>query len=144
MIKKAITKRVIMYDLESQFSGASYFSEKEISCRCGCGMKNLNPGSLKRINIAREILGRSMTLNSCVRCERHNKDIDGSPTSSHIATDTKSSFAFDIRLNNDGDRLDIVEALILAGFRRILIYKNFIHTDDDPNKSNTFNIMENR
>jgi len=41
----------------------------------------------------------------------------------------------DIQAKTDYYRFKIVYGLMMAGFKRILIYKTFIHADTDTNKS---------
>lgn len=141
-----IDKKMILDGLENNlsyfYSGKAYFSDDEISCPCGCGSKNTDKEAFKRLNVAKEYFGRPMNLNSAVRCKKHNSTLkDSSPTSSHIEYDNKPSFAYDIKVPNNQERFDIVEALIYAGFKRILIYKTFIHVDNDPKKIRTLKIM---
>ncbi len=72
-----------------------------------------------------------MIVNSGYRCEMHNIEVRGSPTSSHL-----KGFAADISTPDHQTRYRIVRALFLAGFRRVVIYrdKKFVHVDTDPNK----------
>lgn len=115
--------------LSELYSRKSYFSAEETACPC-CNKNDIDPSSLKKLNIAREILGQPIILNSAYRCKKHNKKVGGSPTSSHPL-----GFAFDIRAKDNQYRFDLVRALIFAGFVRILIYDGFVHADNDHNKA---------
>lgn len=103
----------------------NYFSLKEQSCRC-CGEGQLNPRFLEKLNKAREIAGIPFILNSAYRCEKHNKAIGGSETSSHL-----DGLAADIRCTDSISRYKIISALLSVGLCRIGIAKTYIHTDFD-------------
>ena len=64
------------------------------------------------------------------RSKAHNQKVGGVPQSSH-----RLGKACDIACIGSRHRFLIVNALIEAGFNRIGIAKNFIHVDNDMNKS---------
>ena len=105
-----------------------YFQFSELKCRCGCNTCNIDYDALKMLVKARVILSKPIVLNSAYRCEVHNSAI-GSTTNNHT-----SGVAFDIRCENGGYRLKLIEALIMAGFERIVVYFDFIHVDCNPIK----------
>ncbi len=108
----------------------NYFQDKEFYCKCGsCYKSTVSKELLRKLNKAREISQTPFIINSGVRCEKHNINVGGSPTSSHML-----GLAADIRYTNSSECFKILNGLILAGFRRIGIYKNFIHADIDKNK----------
>ena len=108
----------------------NYFIEKEFYCKCGqCKKKTISKELLRKLNKARGISGTPFIINSGVRCENHNTNVGGSPTSSHM-----KGLAADIRYTSSSQCFKILNALILAGFRRIGIYKNFVHVDIDKDK----------
>ena len=108
---------------------SKYFKNTELICKCGCG-KNITPEYLiAMLDFAREQAGFPFVINSANRCVSHNEQIKGSPTSAHL-----KGLAFDILCKDSHSRYKIIKALQEAGFQRILIYKNFIHTDDDKTK----------
>jgi len=106
-----------------------YFSEKEFSCKCGCGLNNSTEELRERLDNARASAGISFVLSSACRCMSHNKTIGGSETSSHML-----GVAVDIKCSNSTDRMTIVEALLTSGFNRIGIADRFIHADVDEEK----------
>lgn len=72
-------------------------------------------------------------ISSGFRCEKHNKEIPNSASNSpHLR-----GWAADIHCPNSKDRHYIVRALVLTGFDRIGIGKNFIHADCDPSLKNS-------
>ena len=75
---------------------------------------------------ARDIAGIPFVINSGIRTTAWNKKIGGVPNSAHTR-----GLASDIAVKNDRERYIILNALILAGFKRIGIYKTFIHCDTD-------------
>jgi len=105
------------------------FRKEEFECRCGCGLNNISDDVINKLNVARLIAGISFFINSACRCKLHNLSVGGSLTSSHVL-----GFAVDIAIKSPIERFTILNALILAGFTRIGVYKNFIHIDVDTNK----------
>lgn len=105
----------------------------------GSGSRMYRP-TLYAIDEARSISGIPYIINSGVRTKSHNTEINGSPTSSHVVEidDPKSvCYAVDIKCLTGQARIAILTGLLLAGFKRIGIGKDFIHADNDPNKVNS-------
>ena len=112
----------------------NYFTTYEIECPC-CGLIIDNEDTerhLDMLNIARAIADIPFIVNSWTRCEKHNELVSGSPTSSH-----KKGIATDVRYKDSSDLFTMVNALVQAGFERILIYPKsmFIHVDSDEEKA---------
>lgn len=63
------------------------------------------------------------------RCEKHNKEVGGSPTSSH-----PDGLASDFEVRHSRTRFLILRKLLDLGVHRIGIYKKSIHFDIDPRK----------
>lgn len=106
-----------------------YFNLSEFDCKCGCGLNNMNLKTLLMLDVARTIAKVPFIVNSATRCETHNKKVGGIETSSHL-----KGLAVDIKCLDSLTRFKIVSGLIQAGFKRILIYKSFIHVDTDSDK----------
>lgn len=117
----------------------AHFSAHEFDCKCGCalGLNDIKPRALGKLLAARDMSNVQFVINSAMRCKKHNDDVNGSPTSSHM-----SGYAFDIRTTNSYERFVILRSLIFAGFRRIGIYSDFIHCDDDPSKGSCVTWIE--
>ncbi|GAG01415.1 unnamed protein product [marine sediment metagenome] len=113
----------------NKICGKQYFVFSELKCKCGCGFCNVDYDALKMLVKARVILGKPIILNSAYRCERHNAVV-GSTTNNHT-----SGVAFDIRCENGAYRLKLIEALLMTGFERIVVYPDFIHVDNNLNYS---------
>jgi len=104
------------------------FKREEFLCE-HCKQEQMSQEFIDRLQRARSISPIPFKITSGWRCQHHNAEVGGRPNSSHV-----KGYAVDIRTRNDWERSEIVSALILAGFRRIGIAKNFIHVDSDPNK----------
>lgn len=110
----------------------SYFTEEEFACqcgRCGRGYEEMSPILLDKLEFARHVAGIPFVLTSALRCEAHNIDIGGSPTSSH-----QYGLAVDIKADDSVTRMQILKALLEVGFDRIGISDSFIHVDVDYKK----------
>ena len=108
-----------------------YFQEKEFYCcpDCDLGLSSINARFLKMLDNAREISGVPYKLNSTIRCDKHNLDVGGSTTSSHLI-----GVAADIKCVTSYDRCRIMTGLIAAGFTRLGVGAKFIHCDADTSK----------
>lgn len=113
------------------FTDYPFFICKEFECKCGCGLNNISEDFVSRLSKAREIAGIPFIINSACRCETHNKNIGGVVNSSHL-----KGLAVDIKALTSIDKYKIVSALMSVGFKRILLYKTFIHCDMDYSKIN--------
>lgn len=103
----------------------TYFSAKEISCKCGCGMLP-NQRSFERLNALRVVLNRPLVINSGARCAKHNTAVGGAASSTHVTGN-----GFDIKVANGVEAGEILEAALALGFKGIGISnKGFIHVDD--------------
>ena len=115
------------------------FSRSEFVCRCGCGEDRVNPMLVERLQIARNFLGRGMTITSGCRCVDHNENEGGSPTSSHLVKPRGRSEEFcdaaDVEVRGGEYRFELDGALREGGFRRLGVHNKFIHADIDPEKA---------
>lgn len=109
----------------TNFSTREFDSPDEIGSGC-----LMDREFLKMLDKARDIAGVPFVITSGYRSYSHNKKVGGVPKSSH-----RLGKACDIACDNSRMRFKIINALMLAGFNRIGIAKNFIHVDNDTNKS---------
>ena len=107
-----------------------YFKKSEFTCKCGCGHNNISNELVRQLNKARTISKIPFKINSACRCEKHNRSEKGSETSSHL-----KGYAVDISISSSFNRFKILQALMAVGFKRIGVYKDFIHCDIDSDKS---------
>ena len=106
------------------------FKEKEFECKCGCGLNNIDKDLVLQLDIARDESNTPFIIDSATRCLKHNKDEKGSFNSSH-----PYGLAVDIKVSDSRQRYLILTTLVKLGFKRIGVYKNFIHCDVDMRKS---------
>lgn len=106
------------------------FPDIMINCPCGCNFIILNPELVHRLTIARYQTIDNFHITSWCRCLDYNITTGGSTLSSH--TDGE---AVDILTVDMTDRYEKVAALIHAGFKRIIIYDDHIHTDISKTKT---------
>jgi len=98
-----------------------HFKREEFNCPC-CGQEHMGGDFLERIEKAREISGVPYVITSGWRCVLHNKDVGGKSDSEHIYGQ-----GADIVADTSTIRFHIVRGLLLAGFKRIGLGKNFVH-----------------
>ena len=102
----------------------------ELQCKCGCGIRNISPRALRKLQLMREIVGKPFTINCACRCPLHNARVGGAPRSQHRCTVNIQCTAFDISLTGH-DKQTMIKAAEKAGFGGIGInYRTFIHVDD--------------
>lgn len=107
-----------------------HFDPKEFACKCGkCGkgFTDMDELFLTRLDSARECAGVPFRIVSAMRCPEHNKAEGGKPKSAHL-----TGHAVDIMAVDSIIRMEIVNAALRVGIRRIGIANTFIHLDDDP------------
>ena len=108
-----------------------YFKLKEFDSPDDLGSgKNMNEEFLYTLDAARKIYGKPMRVNSGYRTKEYNAKIGGVKNSSHL-----KGLAADISCKNSGDRFEMLQAFIKAGFKRIGVANSFIHVDTDKDKS---------
>jgi uncharacterized protein YcbK (DUF882 family) len=106
-----------------------YFSEKEFVCDGVNCFDKMSQDLLKKLDLAREFSNTSFKITSSWRSKEHNAKVNGSENSSHL-----KGLAIDIYCVDSVKRFHILDGLLLAGFTRIGIAKNFIHVDVDESK----------
>lgn len=103
----------------------NYFKKSEFACPC-CGENLISDTLISVLNQARANAGVPFVINSGYRCKVHNAQVGGEPNSAHTR-----GLAADIRVDSDAHRFAIFSALQKVGFKRIGIYKTWIHCDID-------------
>ena len=115
-------------DMKSKEWPFKYFKREEFCCKCGCGLCNINLNLVECLDCFRDKVGFPIYIPSGCRCPKHNREVDGSPTSSHL-----DGLAADILCEGSRTRWLLMEWLHLY-FNRIGIGQNFIHVDIDEDK----------
>lgn len=110
---------------------SKYFTDKDFSCHCGCGLTITDDNFIRLLDKAREQAGIPFVITSGARCLEHNEKVGGSITSSHI-----NGLAVDIAFKDSHSCFLILKSLYDVGFRRLGINfnKSFIHVDVDEGK----------
>lgn len=106
------------------------FKRREFLCHC-CHAEGINEKLVYHLQKAHDHLpeNRVMIITSGYRCEKHNRAVGGKEDSAHL-----KGLAADIKCDDSTFRMMLVPALIHAGFKRIGVYKNYIHVDCDESK----------
>lgn len=107
----------------------NYFSNEELQCPC-CKKLIFNSSFRVKLNHARHIANIPFLITSGYRCLAYNKKIGANSTSSH-----PKGMAVDISIDNSHQRYMILATLLQIGFTRIGIGPDFIHVDNDSEKS---------
>ncbi len=115
-----------------------FFSEDEFNCSC-CDNNSVGRELILKLDLARELAETPFVITSGYRCPKHNKEVGGVKESAHV-----KGLAVDIAVSDNVARLNILKGLIIAGFRRIGIGKDFIHVDIDKSKPNNLWLYEDK
>ena len=73
----------------------TYFKLEEFECSC-CGEMGMDMGFLHKLDLARGLAKTPFIINSGYRCKKHNKNVGGKETSSHL-----KGKAVDIKVKSD-------------------------------------------
>jgi len=107
-----------------------YFKEREFSCPdCNLGFDDINEDAIRALDQARGYAGVPFKITSSIRCKKHNKEVGGKKSSSHL-----TGVAFDIACDSSYNRYRILHGLLKAGFNRIGVAEKFLHCDVDNDK----------
>lgn len=108
-----------------------HFSRHEFECPC-CGICIVSADLLECLEWMRAMLGKPMTITSGCRCRKHNIEVGGYPTSTHICDEHNECRAADIKVDDSAHRRELV-ILAHEKFLRVGVAKQFIHVDVDTN-----------
>lgn len=61
-----------------------HFKKSEFTCKCGCGLNNIQLGVVKIADEVREHFGSPAIVTSGTRCEKNNKEVGGVSNSRHL------------------------------------------------------------
>lgn len=81
---------------------------------------------LEKLDLARDICGFPLIINSGYRSVEHNKKVGGVKNSSHLL-----GLAVDIHCTDSRKRFILLDALMVSGFTRIGLAGSYIHADVD-------------
>ena len=103
--------------------------EKSKKCYFGSYRSDIKAELARKVQKVRDILGKSIRINSGIRCIRHNGNIGATETSSHV-----DGWAADLQTKGSAARYEMLKA-VMQVFDRVGIAKNFIHVDVDATKT---------
>ena len=67
------------------WNGIKHFKKSEFTCKCGCGLNNINLDVVKVADEIREYFGSQAIVTSGTRCSLHNKKVGGVSNSRHLS-----------------------------------------------------------
>jgi len=110
-------------------------SLKDFNCKCGCKENGILEHFFEAILTVECLLPFKATWTSGRRCEKHNKKVGGSPTSSHL-----KGLAADGEYRTSEELGYLIRAIVIVCISknlpiRIGIYKGYIHWDVDRTKT---------
>lgn len=116
--------------------GSKYFRAKEFVCSCGCGLDDISPRFIEKLDKLREDCGFPFIVNSGCRCHQNNLDIGGADNSAHLIQPDGYTYAADIKIIGSYKRMTFLKHA-MKYFNRIGVAKSFVHLDDlDSNGEN--------
>ena len=110
------------------YSRWKYFERSEFACKC-CGENLIVEAFVDILDEAREKAEIPFIILRGYKCEENNKVSGGTETSAYL-----KGLAADIRAKDRDEKSRILHGVILAGIRRIFIYRNYITVDVDHSK----------
>lgn len=66
------------------WNSIKYFKKSEFSCKCGCGLNNIDLRLVKILDEIREHYNKPIIITSGCRCSKHNKAVGGVQGSRHV------------------------------------------------------------
>lgn len=109
---------------------ATYFTDAEFVCRCGCGLSKLDPAMLDILDRARTLFGKPLVISSGTRCPAHNAAIGGAPHSAHLVGPDGFSHAADILIESDFERWTLFQIFDQLGVVRFEVSNKHLHVDN--------------
>lgn len=110
------------------WNNIKHFKQSEFTCKCGCGLNNMDLKVVKIADEIREHFGQPCIVNSGTRCIKHNKKVGGVANSRHL-----SGKAVDLYVKNVSGNtlLAYTKELVKQGKLRYtyLIAGNAVHID---------------
>lgn len=69
---------------ELTWDNIKHFKKEEFTCKCGCGMNNIDLNLVKILDEIREYFGQPVVVSSGCRCKNHNAKVGGVQGSRHV------------------------------------------------------------
>ncbi|MEF2641517.1 MAG: D-Ala-D-Ala carboxypeptidase family metallohydrolase [Clostridia bacterium] len=71
-------------DSKLSWNDIKHFKKSEFTCKCGCGMNNIDLKLVKILEEIRNHFGQAVVITSGCRCKKHNADVGGVQGSRHV------------------------------------------------------------
>lgn len=115
------------------------FTSREFDCKgtaCKCTVTRVDSKLVRKLQVLRNRLGKSITINSGNRCQRHNAASGGTSSSYHLNTKGKAA---DIRITDRSLSPSVIALHAQeVGFTGIGMYDgsagHFVHVDTRPTR----------
>lgn len=89
-----------------------YFKKDEFTCKCGCGLNNINLKVVKIADEARKHFGKPAIVTSATRCKKHNTEVGGVANSRHLEGKAIDMYVQGV---DGGELLNYLQKLVNAG-----------------------------
>ena len=73
-----------LFSANLSWNDIKHFKKSEFTCKCGCGLNNIQLEVVKIADEIREHFGKPCIVNSGTRCSKHNKAVGGVTNSRHL------------------------------------------------------------
>lgn len=100
------------YCASNSWDSIKHFKQSEFTCKCGCGLNNIQLEVVKIADEVREHFGNPAIVTSGTRCPKHNTEVGGVANSRHL-----EGKAIDMYIQNVGwnDLLEYLRELEQKG-----------------------------
>lgn len=109
------------------------FTYDLICCPCGCRFYRYDHELVHRLTQAHYLSSDPFQITSWCRCMDYNTQVGGAVNSGHLLGE-----AVEIYCPNGLKWFERVEALMQAGFKRIILYDDCIYTDVSKTKTSPY------
>jgi len=121
----------------------SHFTTAELSCKCGCGRHDMDQQTIDMIEKVRTKFGAPIFPNCGIRCEAHNRAVEGKELSQHLPRTEAGVIVYGRQPGGAGRAIDFnIKGWTPAKVGRVLdrdaaevgivglgVYPGFVHAD---------------
>ena len=122
-----IVAQVNIQNFEPIISNKKVISHSTSSQKRIDKLVQMQASTIKMLQEVETILQEKLIINSGFRDVEHNRKVKGVSNSAHLR-----GYAVDIAIYSKTHRKKLVKALEQVGFKRIGVYSNHVHADNDP------------
>lgn len=81
------------------WNDVKHFKKKEFTCKCGCGLNNIDLNLVKILDLIRGDFNSQLIITSGCRCYNHNKKVGGVQGSKHVFGKAADFYVKDVSVN---------------------------------------------